>query len=44
MPEHEAPEPEDAHEEAPIPVLKLFSALRTVYGDGLRRITTASAI
>ena len=44
MPEHEAPEPEDAHEEAPIPVLNRFLALRTVYGDGLRRTPTASAI
>ena len=42
--EHEAPEPEDAHEEAPIPVLNRFFALRIVYGDGLRRIPTASAI
>ena len=32
LPEHEVPEPEDVHEEAPI------SALRIVYGDGLRRI------
>ena len=38
MPEHEVPEPEDVHEEAPIPVLNRFLALRTVYGDGLRHI------
>ena len=44
MPEHEAPEPEDAHEEAPIPVLNRFLALRTVYRDGLRRIPSASTI
>ena len=44
MPEHETPEPEDAHEEAPIPVLNRFLAQRTVYGDGLRRTPTASAI
>ena len=38
LPEHEAPEPEDAHEEAPIPVLNRSLALRIVYGDGFRRI------
>ena len=38
LPEHEAPEPEDAREEAPIPVLNRFSTLRIVHGDGLRRI------
>ena len=32
MPEHEVPEPEDAHEEA-LPVLDRFLALRIVYGD-----------
>ena len=41
MPEHEVPEPEDAHEETPIPVLNRFLALRIVYGDGLRRIPSA---
>ena len=30
MPEHEVPEPEDAHEEAPIPVLNRFLALHIV--------------
>ena len=38
MPEHEVPEPKDAHEEAPIPFLNRFLALCIVYGDGLRRI------
>ena len=38
LPEHEAPEPEDVHEEAPIPVLNRLLALRIVYGDGLRRM------
>ena len=31
-PEHEAPEPKDVHEEAPIPVLNRFLALRIVHG------------
>ena len=43
MPAHEAPEPEDEHEEAPIPVLNCFSARRSVYGDGLRRMPSTSA-
>ena len=34
MPEQEVPEPEEAH----IPVLNRFLALRIVYGDGLRHI------
>ena len=38
LPEHEVPEPEDAHEKAPVPVLNRFLALRIVYGEGLRRI------
>ena len=38
LPEHEVPEPEGAHEEAPIPVLNRFLALRIGCGDGLRRI------
>ena len=38
MREHQVPEPEDAHEEAPVPVLNRFLALRIVYGDGLRRM------
>ena len=41
LPEHEVPEPEDAHEEAPVPVLNRIQALRIVYGDGLRRIPSA---
>ena len=41
LPEREVPEPADAHEEAPIPVLNRFLVLRIVYGDGLRRIPSA---
>ena len=37
LPEREVPKPEDVHEEAPIPVLNRFLALRIVFGDGLRR-------
>ena len=37
LPQHDVPEPEDAHEEAPVPVLNRFPALRIVFGDGLRR-------
>ena len=40
--EHEVPEAQDAHEEAPIPVLNRLLALRIVYGDGLRRIPSAT--
>ena len=36
--EHEVREPEDAHEEAPVPGLNRFLTLRIVYGDGLRRM------
>ena len=43
MPEYEAPEPEDTHEEAPIPVLNRFSVLCIVYGARLRRMPSASA-
>ena len=42
-PEIEAPEPEDAHEEAPIPVLNRFLAPCIVYGDALRRMPSTSA-
>ena len=37
LPEDEMPEPEDAHEWVPVPVLNRFLALRIVYGDGMRR-------
>ena len=42
MPEHEVPQPEDAHDEAPVPVLNRFLALRIVCGDGFRRISSVS--
>ena len=38
MPEHEVPGPEEAHEEASVPVLNPSLALRIVHRDGLRRI------
>ena len=37
-PEHEVPKPEDVHEEAPIPVLNRFLALRIVNGHTERRV------